>query len=227
MKVTLVADTRLAPEWTSLAYSLGFTEHEGTTKDADLIAEHAGRNCYQSWNKASGKTNKEYLGNIIKQGHFSVLEHASVTFHVSDVSRSLLTELTRHRHFSFSVQSQRFVDETGAPFIIPPDVEDLEDRYLDMVYIDIARATDDAYEVIATYLMGTKGWDRKKARSAARAVLPNGTETSIVITGNHRAWREAINKRLYPGADREIRDLAGELLTRLKEIAPNTYQDMP
>src|SRR5688500_8341126 len=73
-----------------------------TVADIDELAELAGRNCYQSWHRPSPKTatNHGYLHNIISQQHFSVMEHGSVTFYVEGVSRSLLAELSRHRHLS-------------------------------------------------------------------------------------------------------------------------------
>jgi thymidylate synthase (FAD) len=70
------------------------------------------------------------------------------------------------------------------------------------------------------------GFNRKQAREAARAVLPNATETEIVVTGNMRAWRDVIDKRNTPHADAEIQELAEKLLFELKRIAPNTFQDM-
>src|SRR5690606_41853392 len=65
---------------------------------------------------------------ILNQGHFSVLEHSSVTFLVRDVSRALLTELTRHRHLSFSVVSQRYVNYADTKPVVPPAFADVEPR---------------------------------------------------------------------------------------------------
>ncbi|WP_050795707.1 FAD-dependent thymidylate synthase [Parafrankia sp. EUN1f] len=194
--------------------------------DAHLLTEFAGRECYQSWTNPAGRTNHGYIGHLIDQGHESVFEHATVTFRLTSVSRSLLTELTRHRHLSFSVQSQRYVDESEAFVIVPPDLRDIEDREVLVILNDAARGALDSYETIVDRLTVEHGWTRKKARSAARAVLPNMTETRIVVTGNHRSWREVIRKRAAPGADREIRDLAGMLLRELRAIAPALYQDM-
>lgn len=71
------------------------------------------------------------------------------------------------------------------------------------------------------------GLPRKQAREAARAVLPNMTNSPMVVTGNHRAWRYVIKARWHEAADAEIRELAGELLVQLRQIAPATYQDIP
>lgn len=77
--------------------------------NADELGEMAGRLCYKSWKRPNPVTanNKGYIGNIIAQQHFSVLEHASATFWISGVSRSLTHELVRHRHLSFSAEEDR------------------------------------------------------------------------------------------------------------------------
>jgi thymidylate synthase (FAD) len=66
---------------------------------------------------------------------------------------------------------------------------------------------------------------RKQARQAARAVLPNATETRIVVTGNYRAWRHFIAMRASEAADVEIRALAIECLRQLKKAAGNVFED--
>jgi len=189
---------------------------------ADDLAEFAGRACYQSFRKPNPATRKnvDYLRHIIESSHFSVLEHASATFYIEGVSRSLTHELIRHRHLSYSQLSQRFVNEEDAEFVVPPALE-ADEGYLRGVMENAV----DSYRGLVR-LLTKDGLPRKQAREAARAVLPNMTETKIVATGNHRAWREVIARRADPSADAEIQLLVKELLRQLKEIAPNTYGDM-
>ena len=99
--------------------SIGLSD--SSASGADFLAEFAGRNCYQSFDRPNPATreNKDYLKHIIDVGHESVLEHASVTFYI-ETSRSVLTELERHRHLSFSVVSQRYVDPTELGIHWPP-----------------------------------------------------------------------------------------------------------
>ena len=66
---------------------------------------------------------------------------------------------------------------------------------------------------------------RKQARQAARAVLPNATETRIVVTGNYRAWRHFIAMRASEHADVEIRRLAIACLRQLVDVAPEVFAD--
>lgn len=198
--------------------------------DIDELAELAGRNCYQSWNRPSYKTasNEGYLSNIIAQQHYSVMEHGTVTFFVTGVSRSLLAELTRHRHLSFSVVSQRYVDARDVGTTRPPIVEELEgeaydDAMCEFAYVD--EMSRRAY-IILVGIFEKNGYKRKEAREAARAVLPNMMDTPLVVTGNIRAWRDVLGKRYHIAADREIQGFATEVLKHLRVLAPNCVSDI-
>jgi thymidylate synthase (FAD) len=195
--------------------------------EMDELGEFAGRLCYLSWNRPNPKTasNRGYLANIIDQQHFSVLEHANATLYVSGVSRSLLTELERHRFLSFSVVSQRYVPHDGV-FIVPPAIRDLFGK--DDAPELWSQAVQDAqltYEELYRRLV-EHGLPRKQAREAARSVLPNASEVRMVVTGNVRTWREIIQKRSAPGADAEIKIFAEKVLDILGKIAPNSVQDL-
>jgi thymidylate synthase (FAD) len=202
--------------------------------DADggqALAEFAGRACYQSWKKPNPATatNAGYLRHILEVGHLSVLEHGSVTFYLSGISRSLTHELIRHRHFSYSQLSQRYVPERDAA-MVEPDViaEDPE------LHARFVAASDAAVQAYTELLEGLEKkfadvehatLRRKQARQAARAVLPNATETRIVVTGNYRAWRHFIAMRASEHADVEIRELAVACLRELQRIAANAFAD--
>lgn len=196
----------------------------------DELAEFAGRNCYQSWTRPNSKTasNEGYLNNIIAQQHFSVMEHGSVSFYVTGVSRALLAELTRHRHLSFSVVSQRYVDANDLDVVYPPILEELsDDEFIDAVHQlgearDHTRIIYDNLVVIFT----NAGYKRKQAREAARAVLPNMMDSPMVVSGNIRAWRDVLGKRYHIAADREIQQFAEEVLKHLRVLAPNSVQDI-
>src|ERR1700726_3446037 len=123
--------------------------------DADggqALLEFAGRACYQSWSKPNPKTatNAGYLRHIIDVGHFSVLEHASVSFYMTGASRSCTHELIRHRHFSYSQLSQRFVPERDSQVVLPPGIED--DPELQRLFFAAADASRDAYAALLARL---------------------------------------------------------------------------
>src|ERR1700712_567319 len=93
----------------------------GESTDGEKLAEFAGRLCYMSQRNPAKRATRDYLENIKKQGHGSVLEHANYSLLLEGVSRSLTHELVRHRAgFSFSQLSQRYVDESQAAFVVPP-----------------------------------------------------------------------------------------------------------
>lgn len=199
---------------------------------SESIVEFAGRGCYQSWHKPNPATatNEGYVGHILEVGHGSVLEHVSLTFYIQGVSRSLTHELVRHRHFGFSQLSQRFVDESEFGIVIPPLLVDDPDAIEDLVRV--ASAAQGYYQDALTraqFAAAEAGLERfparKAAREAARAVLPNMTETKITVTGNLRTWRHFLSIRGAEGADAEIKRLAHNLVPYLRAAAPSTFQD--
>ncbi|AXH48820.1 ThyX-like thymidylate synthase [Mycobacterium phage Steamy] len=226
MKVQLIASTILEdPTWAGTTYV-----DSGVESSADELAEFAGRNCYRSFNRPNPATaeNRDYLAHILDVGHESVLEHSSATFYI-EASRSVLTELERHRHLSFSVVSQRYVDPTWLGVHVPPAVNELDDdsaAEAKEILLAVQSFTGEAYEQLVD-IFTESGKPRKQAREAARAVLPNMTSSPMVVTANHRAWRYVIKNRWHEAADAEIRELAGELLSQLREVAPGIYQDIP
>ncbi|MGB3482633.1 MAG: FAD-dependent thymidylate synthase [Mycobacterium sp.] len=202
--------------------------------DADggsALVEFAGRACYQSWSKPNPRTaaNADYVQHIIDVGHFSVLEHATVSFYLTGISRSCTHELVRHRHFSYSQLSQRYVPEQESHVVVPPGLEG--DPELERLFLDAADASRLAYtellerleDRLADVPNATLG--RKQARQAARAVLPNATETRIVVTGNYRAWRHFVAMRASEHADIEIRRVAIACLRQLADVAPAVFAD--
>jgi len=202
--------------------------------DADggqALAEFAGRACYQSWKKPNPATatNAGYLRHILEVGHLSVLEHGSVTFYLSGISRSLTHELIRHRHFSYSQLSQRYVPERDAAMVEPEVIA--EDPELHAKFLAASEAAVQAYTELLEGLekkfadVEHATLRRKQARQAARAVLPNATETRIVVTGNYRAWRHFIAMRASEHADVEIRELAVACLRELQRVAANAFAD--
>ncbi len=204
---------------------------ETDAEGGQALAEFAGRACYQSWSKPNPRTatNAGYLQHILEVGHLSVLEHGTVSFYLTGISRSLTHELIRHRHFSYSQLSQRYVPERDAAMVEPEVIA--EDPELHALFMDAATASVKAYEELLAGLerrfadVPNKTLRRKQARQAARAVLPNATETRIVVTGNYRAWRHFIAMRASEHADVEIRALAVECLRQLQREVPNVFAD--
>ena len=202
----------------------------GEGSDGERLAEFAGRLCYMSQRNPAGRSTREYLENIKRQGHGSVLEHANYSLLLEGVSRSLTHELVRHRAgFAYSQLSQRYVDESDAHFVVPPAI--VGDAALEGTWRAQVESAHTAYVVLVDQLISRYGWvadkvhRRKMAREAARGVLPNSTETKIVVTGNARAWRTMLELRSSEGAELEIRRMAIAVLRVLQQEAPGFFSD--
>jgi thymidylate synthase (FAD) len=202
----------------------------GESTDGERLAEFAGRLCYMSQRNPANRSTRDYLENIKKQGHGSVLEHANYSLLLEGVSRSLTHELVRHRAgFAYSQLSQRYVDESEAAFVVPPAI--VGDESLERAWREQVESAQASYIALVDQLMQRYGWvqdrvhRRKMAREAARGVLPNSTETKIVVTGNARAWRTMLELRSSEGAELEIRRMAVAVLRLLQREAPAFFSD--
>ncbi|OEV28688.1 hypothetical protein AN220_00545 [Streptomyces nanshensis] len=201
----------------------GFQRLQGTDTDPDFLAETAGRACYRSFNRPNPDTrhNYDYLNNVISKGHESVLAHASVTFAIRGVSRNLTHEMIRSRFLAFSELSQRYVEPDDAYTVVPPAL--VAAGVTDFGALD--ENSKNNYALLKMTLENA-GLSKKQIREAARAVLPGGTETEIIVSGNIRAWRDFIKQRLSPMADAEIQALAYAILENLIVYCPNSVQDL-
>lgn len=222
MKVRRIAHTQLDWDADNLEIeALGYDLH--LASDIDNLHEAGGRGCYESWGRPNPKTatNEGYLAHILEIDHESVLEHGSITYHLSEVSRAFMAELERSRHFSYSILSQRYVDHSASNVVIPPEFDDELARRLDN-HNNKARE----HYSFAVERLQSQGKDRKTARGAARHFLPEATETKILVTGNIRALRLFFKQRIHASADVEIRNVAREMLRLALEVAPNSLQDL-
>lgn len=212
--------------------SLSWRRAETATASEELV-EAAGRVCYMSFGKKqSPRTNREFVENLIRMGHESVLEHVSWTFLITGVSRAFTHQLVRHRvGFAFSQLSQQYHDESEATFVMPPHIA--ENPKVREAWQGAIQATKRAYTLIANLLGDAvkehPDQDKKEinraVRSAARSVLPNATETKIVITANARALRHFFRVRGAIAGDIEMRQVASELLESLRSEAPSLFFD--
>src|SRR5207253_1323480 len=131
--------------------------------------------------------------------------------------------------FAYSQLSQRYVDEGNASFVVPPAI--IGDESLEAAWRSQVTQAQQTYVSLVESLMERYSWvadkvhRRKMAREAARGVLPNSTETKIVVTGNARAWRTMLELRSSEGAEMEIRRCAVAILRLLQKEAPAFFSD--
>lgn len=184
------------------------------TPDAEELIERAARTCHQSSLGIDDALRTKFIQKVIKLGHYSVLEHASATFHITGGSRAFSHQLVRHRMASYSQRSQRYVSDKDFNYTIPPSVSKNPEA-LDTFEMAIETAKN-AYKRLI---------DLKVPREDARFLLPNAVETDIVMTANMREFRHIFELRCHKTAQWEIRHMAIQMLVILKEKLPAVFDD--
>ena len=171
------------------------------TKNPCGLIDKAARSCYNS--KSNPETRQKFLRGLIASGHESPIEHAKLTVAVSDVSRAFTHQLVRHRLFSFTQESQRYVKfgDDIDHFIVPDSI--LNDDKAKQIYGETLATIVDNYHKLCD--LGIKKED-------ARMLLPNAAETKIVATANFREWRHFFELRADKHAQWEIRRFALSIL---------------
>lgn len=203
------------------------------TQQEELI-EAAGRICYMSFgSRQSPKSNEDYIRHLILSGHESVLEHVNWTFVIEGVSRAFTHQLVRHRvGFAFSQLSQQYHDESEAEFVEPdhlnefPAAQAAWKRSMEAAreaYLEIKQAAADEESKLG--LEGKRREALRAVRSMARSVLPNATETKLVVTANGRALRHFFSVRGSIPGDAEMRQVSAKLLTLILDEAPGLFFD--
>lgn len=177
-----------------------------------------------------------FLDMLNEIGHESPIEHASFTFGIEGVSRSLLAQLTRHRIASYSVQSQRYVKENRFDFVLPPEIEDVPEAKEEFLaameedarhYLRLTEILQQKHKkALLAQGVSEKAAEKKAEKKAiedARFVLPNACATKLICTMNARELRNFFTHRCCGRAQWEIRALATEMLRLAKEAAPHLF----
>jgi thymidylate synthase (FAD) len=139
------------------------------------LLEHAGRVCYRSEKRGEAGS---FLQARIREGHGSIIEHASATFEISGISRACSHQLVRHRIASYSQESQRYVDLSDPEFVVPPSVAKSPEAM--RMWDKLTGRMRDAYQDLRR--LGIRKED-------SRFLLPHATATRIVVTMNFRELR--------------------------------------
>lgn len=182
------------------------------TPDSENLLERAGRICYASEDKLG--SSEKWLQTRIKQGHESLIEHASATFYIK-ASRALTHELVRHRIASYSQRSQRYVKETKAEYITPLELTAKPENA--QVFDQAMSAAWDAYRRLL---------DTGVKPEIARYVLPNACTTEIICTWNFREIRHIIKMRTSQAALPEFRAVAEKIKEIMRDQAPKIFEDL-
>jgi thymidylate synthase (FAD) len=216
----------------------GYLDDPTPLPDSSQLCKTAGQTCYMSF--GPGRTKNEnaaaYFERLTSAGHGSVLEHASFSFLLYGISRSVTHELVRHRAGAgFSQVSQRYVSGAVLRFVERPEYQ--EDQELHRLFEERADRAAAEYEEMAQRLLGRqeggasmltadyKTDARKKVQQTARSLLPNETEAPMVFTGNVRALRHIVEMRADAHAESEIRNLAVRIFLCLVTADPILFGD--
>lgn len=201
------------------------------TQNAMAIIYSACRQCYSDsfaadiFYSSLNDTEKQekFVQQVVLSGHESPLEHVKFTFAIEGVSRALTHQLVRHRIASYSQQSQRYVKETDFDYIIPPSIE--SDSEMKKEYLNIMEQIQKSYNKLIE-LFEKKKIKGEMANQDARYVLPQATETKIVVTMNCRELIHFFKERCCQRAQWEIRKLAEEMLTICRKILPTIFNNI-
>lgn len=190
----------------------------------DVLAEYAARICYRSTQKLGRSPN--FIQQRIKDGHESVIEHATATFLIDGISRACAQELTRYRLASYSMESQRYVDYSSMIDALAKH-QNARDMIVHTMCV-VPEAADDLFieglcNSITEYRMAR---NRGMKKEDARYILPLSVRTKLAMTTNMREYRHVVKQRTHPSAHWEIRELANAMLHLLKLVAPKTFADL-
>ena len=203
--------------------------------DAQDLAEFAGKMCYRSWEPGLNPNVRkvrddqaEYLQNILKQAHGSVLEHASFTFVLHNVIRVFTHEVVRHRPgTAVSQESLRFVRLDEMPFWFPEWAR--EDAELMKRATALLAEMEEFQRLDGGALRAGRRrrpmHEKKHKTSFMRRFAPDGVATGLVWTANIRTLRHTIEARTDPGAEEEIRLVFGKIGEIMRAEAPALFGD--
>ena len=196
------------------------------TPEPEKVIAMASRTCYSPLDLAGLKDRAEtadnaaYIRRVLASGHTSVIEHASFTFGIEGVSRTLLAQITRHRMASFSVQSQRYVSNAGQEvfdFVMPPRIRALgpeaEEKFLSQM-----KTMQGWYDEWSELLGEGSAED-------ARFVLPGAAATRMTMTMNARELLHFFSLRMCNRAQWEIRELAWQMYALVYPLAPSVFEN--
>lgn len=212
------------------------------TPEPEKLISAAAKTCYSAstvdtlLDGLNEEKTQSYLEMLTEIGHESPIEHASFTFAIEGVSRSLLAQITRHRMASFSVQSQRYVREHAFEFVVPHEIEAIPEAK--EAFFKAMEDDQRTYENLTAILLdrhmrtflqeGCSEKDarrkaEKKAIEDARYVLPNACATKMVMTANARSLHNFFRLRCCNRAQWEIRELAEEMYRQACAVAPTLF----
>lgn len=214
-----------APNWTT-----------DSKNDHEVLTEIAGKSCYMSFDtslnqnltRVGARNNEDYIQDgLIATRHGSVLEHSSVSFIITDVTRVVTHELIRHSTgTAISQLSGRYVSTDELYYFLPKHIAD--NAFARGLFVNEFQHQENTARRLRQLLVNenTSFAVKKQVTSAIRRIIGNGATNQIMFTGNHRAWRNIIEQRVNEHAEEEIRITIAEVARQLQFMYPAIYADM-
>ncbi|QIR31217.1 thymidylate synthase [Halorubrum virus Serpecor1] len=212
---------------------------EYSTPNADDVPVMAARGDYMSESlvgktvedalAGTSKTQEELLKELLRRGHFGPFEHIQAFFAVEGLSRSAMAQVTRHRHMSFDVQSQRYCDFSEKNIVVPPgdknnpSAEDVVLGQYDGAVEDFTGR--DAFEghFVNSVELYERLIEQGMAKEDARFVLPIGVEVDLTFSANARTLMHFFDLRKNMKAQWEAREFATKVLDECMEWSPLVF----
>lgn len=199
----------------------------------DYMSESLVGKSFEEVMGGTDKTHQEFLNDKAFRGHFGVFEHKPPAFFIEGLSRVAMAQLTRHRHLSFDVQSQRYVNFEEKSPVIPPSFEGVEYE-LDVSFpehtnsISIEPSTNTFEDMLRRHWQSSvhlyqAALDEGIPKEDARFFLPQATPVNMTMSGNNRALMHLMDLRKNQKAQWEARDFSKLVYDELMDYAPKTF----
>jgi thymidylate synthase (FAD) len=198
----------------------GYVDDPTELPDSSQLCKTAGQLCYASFGprRTTNENAVSYFGRLTSAGHGSVLEHASFSFLLYGISRSVTHELVRHRAGAgFSQISQRYVSGAVLRFVERPEYQG--DEELHRLFEERADQAAAGYEEMAERLLG------RQDEGHAMLSADQKTDARKKVQQTARALRHIIEMRADAHAESEIRGLALRLFLCLRTADPILFGD--
>jgi thymidylate synthase (FAD) len=202
-------------------------QHDKSTSEPDNCAILAARGDYMSESlvgstieeamESTEKSREELIAGLLRSGHFGPFEHPKAFFAVEEISRVAMAQVTRHRHMSFDVQSQRYVNFSDKDAVVPPSFQDKVrshqtwEKVMERHWLDSVRRYQQAI-------------DSDIPKEDARFFLPQATPVNLTFSANPRSLMHFFDLRNNAKAQWEAREFAQQVLAECEEWAPLTFE---
>lgn len=166
---------------------------------------------------------------LVNRQHWGPFEHPQLTLSVEGISRVCMAQGTRHRLFTFDVQSQRYVDfSEHTEVVLPASIRGASlNREKGLTSLSEEEREEARYMFTQTIEESVKAYERLidigMPKEDARFVLPEGTSVNMTMSGNMRMFMHVLNMRRKADAQWEIRDLMNGIFDECRDYMPITF----